>query len=160
MKQNVRYLHRQFPHCRFLLQRKKRVRAFPGLYKQYKLYMLRIYLVCESILVDSLIYFSSLHPRFASLFQSSLLYIFRAYILALRVYFSQVSCIFFNSTSSLREFILVESLVYFSSLHHFFASIFQLSLLSILQAYTVALQVYFIRVKLNNLHTETDSPFD
>ena len=44
----------------------------------------------KSILVDSLVYFSSLHPRFASIFQSSLLSIFQAYILASRVYFSRV----------------------------------------------------------------------
>ena len=44
--------------------------------------------LCEYILVESLVYFSSLHPIFASLFCSSLLSIFQAYILALRVYFS------------------------------------------------------------------------
>ena len=43
--------------------------------------------------------------------------IFRTYILDLRVYFSRVSCLFFKPTSSLREFILVESIVYFLSLH-------------------------------------------
>ena len=42
------------------------------------------------VLVKSLVYFSILHPRSASLFQSSLLSIFRAYILASRVYFSRV----------------------------------------------------------------------
>ena len=67
-------------------------------------------------LVDSLVYFSSLHPRFASLLQSSLLSIFRANILASRVYFSRVSCLFFEPASSLCESILVKSLVYFSSL--------------------------------------------
>ena len=62
----------------------------------------------ESILVESLVYFSSLHPRFASLFQSSLLSIFQAYILASRVYFSRVSCLFFDPTSLLRESILIQ----------------------------------------------------
>ena len=123
----------------------------------------------ESILVESLVYFSRLHPRFArpfqtsilsifgpyifvlqvyfslvsclffqhpcfvSLFQLILLSIFQAYILASRVYFSRVSCLFFDPTSSLRKNILVESLVYFQSLHPCFASPFQLSLLSIFE---------------------------
>ena len=68
----------------------------------------------ESYLVNSLVYFSSLHHRLTSLFHSSLLYIFHAYILASRVYFSWISCIFFKPTSSLRESILVKSCVYFS----------------------------------------------
>ena len=63
----------------------------------------RTSLLRKSFLVESLVYFSSLRPRFASLFQLSLLYIFRAYILALRVYFSRVSCLFFEPISSLRE---------------------------------------------------------
>ena len=48
-----------------------------------------------------LVYFSSLHPRFVSLFQLSLLSDFKAYILALWVYFSRLSCLFFKPTSSL-----------------------------------------------------------
>ena len=107
----------------------------------------RTSLLCESFLVESLVYLSSLHPRFVSLFQSgllyifssrhpcltslfqsSLLYIFQAYILASRVYFNRVSCLF-------------------SSLHPRFASLFQLSLMSIFQAYILALRVYFSRLK-------------
>ena len=100
-------------------------------------------LLHKSILVGSLIYFSSLHPHFVSLLLSSLLSIFWAYILASRVYFSrvsciyfrgyilafwiysrQVSCIFFNPTSLLRKSILFKYLVYFSSLHPGFTSLF------------------------------------
>ena len=77
----------------------------------------------EFILVQSLVYFFSLHPRFVSLFQSSLLYIFQSYILALLVYFNRVSFLFFMPASPLREFILVESLVYFSILHPRVASL-------------------------------------
>ena len=63
-------------------------------------------LLCESILVDTLVYF-------------------QAYILASQaVYFSRVSCLFFNPTSLLCESILVESLVNFSILHPCFVSIF------------------------------------
>ena len=57
--------------------------------------------------------------------------IFWAYILVLRVYFSQVSCLFFKPTSSLCEYNFVRSLVYCSILHPPFASIFFLSILSI-----------------------------
>ena len=52
--------------------------------------------IFEYILVESLIYFLSVHPRFASLFKSSFLSIFWSYILDLRVYFSRVSCLFFS----------------------------------------------------------------
>ena len=79
----------------------------------------------EYILVKSLVYFSGLHPRFASIFQSIVLSIFQAYILALQVYFSRVSCLFSKPTSSLRESVLVEYLVYFSSLDTRIASLFQ-----------------------------------
>ena len=65
--------------------------------------------ICEAILVKSLVYFWRLHPRFASLFQSSLLSIFHAYILDSQVYFSRVSCLFYGPTSSLCESILVQS---------------------------------------------------
>ena len=75
----------------------------------------------DSILVDSLVYFSS--------------------------YFCQVSCLFFEPTSSLCESILVKSLVYFSSLHLRLASLCQLSLLSIFRAYILALRVYFSQLK-------------
>ena len=63
-------------------------------------------LLCESILVDTLVYF-------------------QAYILASEaVYFSRVSCLFFKLASLLCESILVESLVNFSILHPCFVSIF------------------------------------
>ena len=95
--------------------------------------------ILKYILVQPLVYFSILNPCFASLFQSSILSIFLTYILALRVYFSPVSCLFFDFTSSLCESILVESLVYFLSLHARFATLFQSSLLSIFQYYILAL---------------------
>ena len=63
----------------------------------------------ESTLVKSLVYFSSLHPRFTSLFQLIPLYIFQAHILASQVHFIRVSCLFFDPTSSLLESITVES---------------------------------------------------
>ena len=64
----------------------------------------------RSILVGSLAYFSIPHPCFASLFYSSLLYIFHACILASRAYFSRVTCLLFEPTSSLCEgFVVVES---------------------------------------------------
>ena len=50
--------------------------------------------------------------------------IFQSYILALRVYLSRVSCLFFKPTSLLHECILVESLVFFSILHPCFLSLF------------------------------------
>ena len=71
--------------------------------------------------------------------------IFRAYIFALRVCFSRFSCLFFKPTSLLRESILVESFVYFSSLHTSFASLFQSSLLYIIESYILASRVYFSR---------------
>ena len=43
--------------------------------------------------------------------------IFQAYIIASRVYFRQVSCLYFKPISSLLESILVKSLVHFLSLH-------------------------------------------
>ena len=105
----------------------------------------RTSLLCGSILVESLVYLSSLHPRFVSLFYSSLLSIFQAYILALRVYFSRGSCLFFELTSLFCEYILVESPVYFSSLHPCFTSLFYFSLLYIFQSYILASRVYFSR---------------
>ena len=45
-------------------------------------------------------------------------------ILSLWVYFSRVSCLFFEPTSSLLEYILVKSLVYFWSLYPRFTSLF------------------------------------
>ena len=56
-----------------------------------------------TILVESIVYFSILNPCSVSLFYSSILSIFWAYILALRVHFSQLSCLFFKPTSSLCE---------------------------------------------------------
>ena len=107
--------------------------------------------LCKSFLVKSLVYVSSLNPRFvslfqSSLFQSSLLSILRACTLASQVYFSQVSCLFFEPTPLLQESTLAESLVYFSSLHPRFASLFYLSPLSIFQAYILASQLYFSQV--------------
>ena len=88
---------------------------------------IRISLPREFILVESLVYFSILHPRFASLFQLSLFSILRDYILASGVNFSRVSYLFFDPTPSHWKSILIHSLVYFSSLHPCFASIFQSS---------------------------------
>ena len=56
----------------------------------------RTSLLCEYILIESLVYFSILNPCFVILFQWSLLFIFQAYILSLRLYFSLISCIFFS----------------------------------------------------------------
>ena len=70
----------------------------------------RIFWLCESILVEPLVYFLGLHPRFASLFQSSFLSICQA--------------------SLLHESILVESFFQFLGPHPRFASLFQSSLLS------------------------------
>ena len=50
----------------------------------------RTSLLCEFILVKFLVYFSIPHPRFVSLFKSSLLYIYLSCILASQVCFSQV----------------------------------------------------------------------
>ena len=55
---------------------------------------------------------SSLHK---SILVESLVY-FWAYILASRVYFSRVDCLFFEPTSLICEYILVKSLVYFSGI--------------------------------------------
>ena len=65
----------------------------------------RTSLLHKSILVEYLVYFSSLNPCFASLF-------------------SQAPCNIFEPKSSLCESILVESLVYFAYLYPCFASIF------------------------------------
>ena len=48
----------------------------------------------------------------------------RGCILASRAYFSPVSCLFFEPTSSLHESILVKFLVYCSILHPLFASLY------------------------------------
>ena len=107
----------------------------------------RTSLLRGSILVKSLVFFSSLiHPRFTSIFQSSLLSIFLAHILTSRVYFIRVYCLFFGPTSSSCESILAQSLVYFSSLPPRFASLFQSSLLSNFQAFILASRVYFSQV--------------
>ena len=84
-------------------------------------------LLRECILVESLVYFLSLHPCFVSIFQLSLLTIFQAYIIASQVYFSRFSCLFFKPTPSLWECTLVKCIVYFSSLHSGFVSLFQSS---------------------------------
>ena len=90
--------------------------------------------LCESILVKYLFHFSILHPRFASIFYSILLYIFQA--------------------SLLHESILVESLVYFSILHPCFTSLFsRVSCLFFNPTYTLAWWVYFSWVELNRTHT-------
>ena len=52
--------------------------------------------LCKSILVKSLVYFSSLHPRFAKLFVFCLLSFYWVFILASWVYFSLVYCVFLN----------------------------------------------------------------
>ena len=84
--------------------------------------------------------------------------IFCAYILPSRIYFSQVYCLFFKPTSSFHKSILFESLVYFLSLHSRFVGKFQLSLLSIFQAYILVLRgVYFSRVKLNYTQAGRDT---
>ena len=113
---------------------------------------IRTSLLCESSLVESLVYFSSLHPQCASQFQSSHLSIFRAYILALRVNFSRVSCLFFEPASSLHESIFVESLVYFLSLHPRFVSLF----FTLVDQNRLALRVYFSRVELNRTQEGRD----
>ena len=59
---------------------------------------------------------------------ASLVY-FWAYILGLWVYLSQIYCLLLHPTSSICESILVKSVVYFSSLHFQFLSLFQSSLL-------------------------------
>ena len=87
-------------------------------------------LLSKSILFVSLCYFQSLHPRFVSILQSSLLSIFQACILASQVY-------------------LVQSLVYFTSLYTCFTSLFQSSILSIIQSHILASRVYFSRIGLN-----------
>ena len=64
----------------------------------------------------------------------------------------------FEPTSSLYKSILFESLVYFLSLHPYFASEFQLGLLYIFQAYVLALRgVYFSLVKLNYTQAGRDT---
>ena len=57
--------------------------------------------------------------------------------------------LFFDPTSSLRESILVDTFVYFSSLYPRFASLFYLSLLSTFWSCILALWVFFNRIKLN-----------
>ena len=101
--------------------------------------------LCGSILVESLVYLSRLHPRFASPFYLSLLSIFQAYIIALQVYFSRGSCLFFDITSLFCDYILVESPVHFSSLHPCFTSLFYFSLLSIFRSYIFVSRVCFSR---------------
>ena len=119
----------------------------------------------ESIVVDYLVYFSSLHILFASLFKSKLFsifqafvltswyyfirvtFFFRSYIIASWVYLSQGSCLFFKPTSSLRESILVISLLNILILHPHFTSLFLSSLLSSFRAYILVLWVYFSELK-------------
>ena len=98
------------------------------------LFLKPVFLLWEFILDESLIYFSNLHRRFVSPFWSSLLsifpilhprltksilfkslFFFQSYILALRVYFIQVSCLFFKPTSLLRGSIFVDSFSTFLS---------------------------------------------
>ena len=97
----------------------------------------------ESTLVESLVYFSS--------------------ILALRVYFSRVSRLFFEpvslihesnqlsilsifQASMLRKYFLFESPVYFLSLHPRLAGLFQSSLLSIFRIYILTLRVFLVQL--------------
>ena len=56
------------------------------------------------------------------------------------------ACLLFNATSLLRESILVDSLVYFLSMHLRFANLFQLILLSVYLEHTSSL-CWFISVK-------------
>ena len=57
----------------------------------------------------SIVYFSILHLYFVSLFWLSFLSMFQAQILALRVHFIPVSCLFFDPTSLICECIVAKS---------------------------------------------------
>ena len=84
-----------------------------------------------------------------------------SYILSSQVYFSPFYCLFFKPTSSLyKESILVKSLVYFSSLHSRFASLFKPSLLYIFEpTFSLYENSILVKIELNRMKPDTQSRF-
>ena len=111
----------------------------------------RIMLVLQKSILDNIIPFIRKNKWSLLSLEMVHLYVFWAYILSLWVYLSQLYCLFFNRTYLHRKSTEVKSLVYFSGLYPWFASLFQSSLLYIFIAYILASWgVYFSRVKLDS----------